>query len=133
MELIDRISSLSMMDFPLNSPHIFSFQLTGWKISNFEFRAVIKFLTAEGLNATAIHQRLTGMYASNAPAYSTVAKWQAEFRRGRQSMEDDERIGRPVEVVTDELCNAVEKLVMTDQGYCAVSGHLQGQCSHHLA
>lgn len=81
----------------------------------FEQRAVIKFLTAEGSNAMEIHSRLVVVYGNDSPAYSTVAKWNAEFRRGRTSLEDDPRCGRPVETVTEDVCAAVETMVMTDR------------------
>jgi histone-lysine N-methyltransferase SETMAR len=81
----------------------------------FEHRAVIKFLTAEGSNAKEIHNRLVVVYGNESPVYSTVAKWNAEFRRGRTSLKDDPRSGRPVEVVTEDLCAAVETTVMADR------------------
>ena len=36
----------------------------------------------------------------DAPPYATVKRWVAEFKRGRQNLEDDPRPGRPV------TCNA---------------------------
>ena len=39
--------------------------------SKTEFRAVIKFLTKEGVNATEIHKRMTNVYGKEAPQYST--------------------------------------------------------------
>lgn len=80
-----------------------------------EHRAIIKFLTKEGENASNIHQRLVNVYHDTAPAYSTVAKWTAEFKRGRLSIKDDERPGRPVEVINDEICARTEQLVMSDR------------------
>ena len=56
----------------------------------FKHRAVIEFLTKE-------------------------REWAAEFKMGRDSIEDDPRCERPVEVMTAEVCNAVEKLVMDDR------------------
>ena len=53
---------------------------------NIEFRALIKFLTKEGKNAKEIHKRMTGVYGDSSPAYSTVAKWAGEFKRGRSSL-----------------------------------------------
>ena len=55
---------------------------------NIEFRAVIKFLTKEGAKAKEIHRRIADVYGDSSPNYSTVAKWSAEFKRGRDSLED---------------------------------------------
>ena len=57
---------------------------------NIEFRAVIKFLTKEGAKA----KDVADVYGDSSPKYSTVAKWSAEFKRGRDSLEDDPRPGR---------------------------------------
>ena len=80
-----------------------------------EYRAVIKFLVKEGSSAREITDRLAKVYQQDAPKYSTVAKWAAEFKRGRQSLEDDPRSGRPLEVTTPEVIRRVEDLVMADR------------------
>lgn len=51
----------------------------------------------------------------DAPSYSTIKKWAAEFRHGRTSVEDDPRSGRPTEVVSRENIDEVQELVMTDR------------------
>lgn len=51
------------------------------------------------------------VYGDSTPAYSTVAKWVGEFKRGRESLEDDPRSGRPATAVTEENISKVEKLV----------------------
>ncbi len=56
---------------------------------NFEHRSVIKFLTKEGAAPKDIHQRLVNVYGDLAPSKTTVKKWAAEFKRGRESIEDD--------------------------------------------
>ena len=60
---------------------------------NIEFRAVIKFLTKEGVKAKEIHRRMADVYGDSNRKHSTVAKWSAEFKRGRDSLEDDPRPG----------------------------------------
>ena len=44
-----------------------------------------------------------------------MKRWVAEFKRGRQSLEDDPRPGRPVTVATPEMVNKVHDIVMTDR------------------
>ena len=45
----------------------------------------------------------------------TVKKWAAEFKRGRESVEDDGRSGRPKDATADENVEAVQTLVMCDR------------------
>ena len=79
---------------------------------NIEFRAVIKFLTKEGAKAKEIHRCMADVYGDSSPRYSIVAKWSAEFKHGRGSLEDDPRPGRPADVISQEMIDRVERLVL---------------------
>jgi len=81
----------------------------------FKCRAVIKFLCTEGHSGKQIHDRLCAMYGDSAPSYSTVTGWSNEFRRGRESLEDDRRSGRPSDAVNPSVIAAVEKLIRNDR------------------
>ena len=72
------------------------------------YRAVIEFLTLENVQPQQIHNQMVVVYGENAPSYATVKRWAAEFRRGRTSLEDDSRSGRPSDAVCEENCHAVE-------------------------
>ena len=82
---------------------------------NIEFRAVIKFLTKQGAKAKEIHRRMANVYGDSSPKYSTVAKWSAEFKRGRDSLEDDPRPGCPADVIRQEMTDRVERLVLNNR------------------
>ena len=85
------------------------------KSQNIEFRAVVKFLIKEGAKAKEIHWRMADMYGDSSPKYSTVAKWSAEFKRGRDSLEDDPRPGRPADVISQEMIDRVERLALNNR------------------
>jgi len=85
------------------------------EISRSEYHAALKFLTLEKQLANNIYERLVNVYRDSAPSYSTVTRWVAEFKRGRTSLEDDTRAGRPVEATTDDCCHAVKNLVTGDR------------------
>ena len=74
-----------------------------------------KFLTREGTNAKEIHQRMAEVYGGCSPKYSTVAKWPAEFKRGRDSLEDDPRPGRPADDISQDMIDRVERLALNDR------------------
>ena len=82
---------------------------------NIEFRAVIKFLTKEGAKATEIHWCMADVYGDSSPKYSTMAKWSAEFKCGRDSLEDDPRPGHPADVISQEMIDHVERLVLNNR------------------
>jgi [histone H3]-lysine36 N-dimethyltransferase SETMAR len=80
-----------------------------------EVRAVIKYLCMKKMSTLEIHEDLKRTLGESAPAYSTVAKWAAEFRRGRSSCDDDPRTGRPSSSVVEDTIAKVEKLVLADR------------------
>jgi transposase len=84
-------------------------------MSNIEHRAVIKFFTRKGLNATEINKELDNVYKDSAPSYRTIAKWVAEFKDPEHGFEDAPRSGRPSTTTTDENAEAVERIVMRDR------------------
>ena len=82
---------------------------------NTEFRAVMKFLTKEGAKAKEIHWHMADVYGDSTLKYSTVAKWSAEFKRGWDSLKDDPRPGRPADVISQEMIDRVERLVLNNR------------------
>ena len=81
---------------------------------NIEFRAVIKFLTKEGAKAKEIHRCMADVYGDSSPKYSSVAKRSAEFKRGRDSLEDDPRPG-PADVISQEMIDRAERIVLNNR------------------
>lgn len=78
------------------------------------WRSIIFYLTKKGLNAQETHQELLSEYSDDAPSYTTVARWAAEWKRGRRSIQDGQRTGRPADVTTDENIMRVMKLIEND-------------------
>ena len=65
-------------------------------------RAVIKYLCKKGMTPKEIHDDLMKTLGNESPSYSTVKTWASEFKRGRESIEDDARSGHPKDATTDE-------------------------------
>ncbi|KAH0816471.1 hypothetical protein GEV33_006320 [Tenebrio molitor] len=80
-----------------------------------EIRAVIKYFVLKGLTPTDIKNELDSTLKETAPSFSTVKKWAAEFKRGRTSIEDDERTGRPKTATTDEIVAKINNAVLNDR------------------
>ena len=58
---------------------------------------------------------MADVYGDSNPKYSTVAKWSAEFKLGRDSLEDDSRPGSPADVISQEKIDCVERLVLKNR------------------
>ena len=78
-------------------------------------RTVIQYFHKKGLTPKDIHNDMVATLGKGAPSYATVKRWVVEFKRGRQSLEDDPHPGRPVTVATSEMVNKVHDIVMTDR------------------
>lgn len=77
-------------------------------MSNIEFRAVIKFLTKQGKSIQTIQNEMESVYGESCPGKSMIYKWSGLFKAGRESLDDDERSGRPLEVTSQEMVKKVE-------------------------
>ena len=62
-----------------------------------------------------IHGELADIYGSSAPSYAQVKFWVGEFKRGRTSLEDEARSGRPLDATDEEMCKKVRDLVNSDR------------------
>jgi histone-lysine N-methyltransferase SETMAR len=79
-----------------------------------EYRAVIKFFVKEGLTPNVIHSKFIKVYGDSSPSFSTITKWTTEFKRGRTSLEDDPREGRPKRAAP-EIVEQLHDMVLDDR------------------
>ncbi|KAK5650765.1 hypothetical protein RI129_001794 [Pyrocoelia pectoralis] len=69
----------------------------------------------KGNTPTQIKHELDSVYGDSAPSFTIVKFWTAEFKRGRMSLVDDERSGRPKTATTDDNIANVHKMVLDDR------------------
>ena len=84
------------------------------KMEKLAIRVVIKYFCKKGMHPKEIHEDSMETSWKRSPSYSTVEKWAAEFKRGRESVDDDGWSGRPKNATTDENV----KVVLTLDMYC---------------
>lgn len=80
-----------------------------------EYRAVIKYLHLKGMTPSEIHEDMVRTLTDNAPSYATVKRWVNEFKRGRESVEDDPRPGRPPTATTKDNLDLALGMIMEDR------------------
>ena len=66
---------------------------------------------------TEIHADLQKVYGNGALKYATVCKWVCRFNDGRESVENDPLVGRPVSVLTEKNVATVKTLIEEDACY----------------
>ena len=77
--------------------------------------AVIKYLHLKGMTASEIHDDMLTTLAESAPSYATVTRWIREFKRGRDSVEDDPRSGQPLIATTKDNLDLALQMAMQDR------------------
>lgn len=85
------------------------------KMRKNEYRAVIRYLFLKDNTPTQIKDELDYVYGDSAPSFTTVKFWTAEFKRGRRSMEDDQRPGRPKTASTDNNIKKIHQMVINNR------------------
>lgn len=93
----------------------FSIKHNFLQMDNVSNRSVIRYLGLKGLTPKEVHEDMVATVGSEAPSYSTVKKWSAEFKRGRESLEDDHRSGRPVTATTEESIEKIHQMILADR------------------
>ena len=68
-----------------------------------EERSAIKLCFKLGKNATEMYRTLQGAFRPSCMNRACVFEWHKRFKEGRESVRDDERYGRSMEVNTPEL------------------------------
>ena len=83
------------------------------KMEKLEIRAVIKYFCRKGMPLKEIHEDFMETIGKESPSYSTLKKkTPAEFKRERESVENDGRFGYPKDATADEYVKVLHTLVM---------------------
>ena len=81
-----------------------------------EQRVYCKIRAQLGFQPTEIHADLQKVYGNGALKYATVCKV-CRFNDGRELIENDPRVGRPVSVLTEKNVATVKTLIEEDTRY----------------
>ena len=71
-------------------------------------RVCIEFCVKNGFNGAQTLEMLEKRFGNDTLTRSNVFRWHERFRSGRESVEDDERSGRPSAAKTDENINKIK-------------------------
>lgn len=78
-------------------------------------RAIIFFLWKEGSKPAEIARRLQAVFGDDAESRATVYRWVDRFKSGQETLEDDERSGRPRTSLSKEHIQLVADMVMENR------------------
>ncbi|KAI6651431.1 Transposase [Oopsacas minuta] len=89
--------------------------------SNLKFkqRSYIKIRTLFGIGPKDILIDLEVVNRDASLSYTTVKEWAKRFREGRESLENEERIGRPISAVTSSNTSEIRWRVEEDPHFTA--------------
>ena len=84
-------------------------------MDNISYRAIIRYHGLKGLTTKKIHKDMVVTLGEKAPSYFMAKKSDVEFKRGRDSLEEDPRLRRPVTDTTQETIAKIHDIVMADK------------------
>ena len=85
------------------------------KIEKREFRAVIKYFCKKGIPPKEMNEYIMETLRKESPIYNTMKKWAAEFKRGRESVEEYGWSGHSKDATADKIIKVVHTLIMCDR------------------
>ena len=91
-----------------------------------EVGGVIRFLQAEKVRPSEIHQRLVAVYGEHVMNAVSVRKWCTMFTKGRTDFHNAERSGRP-SVITGALKQKVNRIIRENRHFTI--SEVYQQCS----
>ena len=109
-----KISIRSVNSFLVYKPFEVDVSVIFFNMEKLKNRAVIEYLFKKGLAGQEIHNDMVNVLGESAPSYATVKNWVAEFKRGRTSLEDEPREGRPKTASTSENIEKIHEIVSED-------------------
>ena len=80
-------------------------------------KVYIKIRTLLGVTPTHIKADLDTVYGSQAASYITITRWFLRFKQGRESLEDDTHLRRPLSAFSEDDVTAVKHLLDKDARY----------------
>ncbi len=83
-------------------------------MTDFKQWPVIKFLSKWNKTNVEVDNKLFEVWGDAVYKKSTVQKWTKRFHEGRESLQDDARVGRPSTLLTDEKVEEVRELIWSD-------------------
>jgi transposase len=78
-------------------------------------RVNMKFCFKLGKSATETHEMFVEVYGDAVITRKTVYKWSERFRSGSESIDDEERPGRPSTSCTDENISKVNEMIRSNR------------------
>ena len=79
------------------------------------FRAIIFYNFRRGLTQQQCIDEFNSLFGDEAPSKASVFRWYGGFNRGRTSLQDEFREGRPKSVVVPEPIDAGRQLILQDR------------------
>ena len=76
-----------------------------------EYRSVIKFFVLRKTSSDKIKEMLNETYGCESPSKPTIHRWINEFKSGRESVFNNDKPGRPLEIDNAGKFSQIEKLV----------------------